>query len=135
MLGRAARHIASLTYGRYIVASGASLGLDMAVFLLLLHLGLPAMAASALAYSAGIVAHWLLSTRFVFDEGMDASGADRARKKGLFVGTALIGLCITTLIVGTADRFGLDPRLAKMVAVAISFQATYLARRVAIFRS
>jgi len=135
MLGRAVRHIASLTYGRYLVASAASLGMDMAAFLLLLHLGLPAMAASALAYSAGIVAHWLFSTRFVFDDGMDASGVDRARKKGLFVGTALIGLCITTLVVGTADRLGLDPRLAKVAAVAISFQATYLARRVAIFRS
>jgi putative flippase GtrA len=131
MLGRARR----LTYTRYVVASGLSLGLDLGAFLALLHLGLPAVAASALAYSLGIVAHWLLSTRFVFEGGMVASGAERARQKGLFVGTALIGLCLTTLIVGVADRIGLDPRLAKAAAVVVSFQATYLARRAAIFRS
>lgn len=127
--------LARLTYARYLLASVASLGLDMGAFLLLLHLGLPAMAASALAYSAGIVAHWLLSTRFVFDDGMAASGPERARQKGMFVGTALLGLCLTMLIVGLADRLSLDPRLAKIVAVAVSFQATYLTRRAAVFRT
>lgn len=123
-----------LTYGRYVMASVAALAVDIGLFLALMHLGLPAMAASALGYGAGLMVHWLLSTRFVFDEGMDSRGAERARQKSLFVVTGLIGLCITSAIVGGCDLMGMDPRLAKIVAVAISFQATYLARRTAIFR-
>ncbi len=133
LLARLTARAVSLTYGRYVMASLVSLGLDIGVFLMLLHLGLPAMAASALAYSAGLVAHWLLSTRFVFDEGMESSGTGRARQKGLFIVTGLIGLCITATVVGAADALTLDPRLAKIFAVAISFQATYLARRATIF--
>lgn len=128
------RRVASLTYSRYVVASALSLGLDMAAFVLLLGAGLPAMAGSALAYCLGIVAHWLLSTRFVFADGMAASGAERARQKGMFLGTALLGLMLTTLIVGAGAHLGLDPRLAKVAAVAISFQATWFARRMAVFR-
>ncbi|HEX7819215.1 MAG TPA: GtrA family protein [Sphingobium sp.] len=126
--------ITALTYSRYVMASIASLGLDIVLFLSLLHLGLPAMATSALGYAAGLAAHWLLSTRFVFGDGMASSGTQRTRQKGLFIATGLIGLCITALIVGAGDTLGIDPRLAKILAVAISFQATYLARRTAIFR-
>lgn len=129
------RGIASFTYGRYVVASAAALGVDMAAFLLLLQAGLPAMATSTLAYLAGIAVHWLLATRFVFDDARAVSGAERTRKKGLFVGTALIGLTLTTLIVGAGTRLGLDPRLAKIIAVGISFQANWLARRALVFRA
>ncbi|MCE7795650.1 GtrA family protein [Sphingobium sufflavum] len=134
-LARIEALLAGRTYGRYVIASAVSLGVDMALFLLLLHLGVPAMGASALGYAMGIVAHWLLSTRFVFDDGMASSGGQRARQKGLFVGTAIIGLSLTTLIVGGADGMGLDPRLAKVAAIIISFQATYFARRITIFRA
>ncbi|MET0361584.1 MAG: GtrA family protein [Sphingobium sp.] len=129
------RRAAGLTYSRYVLASAASLALDIGLFLAALHLGLPAMAASALGYAAGLGAHWLLSTRFVFDDGMAASGTARSRQKGLFVATGLIGLCITTAIVGAGASLGIDPRLAKILAIAISFQATYFARRAAIFRA
>ncbi len=134
-LARLAALVVSLTYGRYVMASVAALGLDIGLFLILLHLGLPAMAASALGYGVGLSAHWLLSTRFVFGESVAAGGAERARQKGLFIATGLIGLCITAAVVGAADAMSLDPRIAKLMAVAISFQATYLARRTAIFRA
>jgi putative flippase GtrA len=66
---------------------------------------------------------------------MASQGAVRVRQKGLFVGTALLGLAITTAIVGWGAQLGLDPRIAKLIAVAVSFQATYMARRVIIFRT
>lgn len=125
----------SWTYSRYLLASVGSLACDLGVFLLLLHTGMPPMAASAGGYSVGILVHWLFSTRFVFDGGMASAGVVRVRQKGLFVLTALLGLAITVAIVGTGARLGLDPRIAKLIAVAISFQATYLARRATIFRA
>ena len=51
----------------------------------------------------------------------------------MFVVSAFVGLGITTAIVGLGSRQGLDPRIAKAVAIAVSFQATYLLRRRVVF--
>jgi len=134
MYARLQRLFLSETFARYLGASIAALACDVALFLLLLRAEIPPMAASAAAYMAGIIVHWILSTRFVFDSGMVARGIARTRQKGMFVVTALIGLAINTLIVGCGDLLGLDPRLAKLAAIAVSFQATYVARRTTIFR-
>lgn len=134
MIGHTVGALLSRTYNRYLAASVISLGIDTGLFLLLLELGMGAMAASACGYMVGILAHWLISTRFVFDGGMMSDGIERVRQKSLFVATALLGLAITVAIVGFADRAGLDPRLAKLVAIVVSFQTTYVARRLTIFR-
>jgi hypothetical protein len=47
----------------------------------------------------------------------------------------LLGLATTTAIVGAGEWLGADPRLAKLVAIGISFQLTYLLRNVLIFRT
>lgn len=127
--------VLSATFGRYLLTSVLSLGCDVGLFLLLLNGGMAPMAASALAYMAGVIVHWVISTRLVFDNGMASQGLERVRQKGLFVATALLGLAITSAIVGWGAELGLDPRLAKLIAVAVSFQATYLARRTIIFRA
>jgi small basic protein len=54
-------------------------------------------------------------------------------QKALFVGSALIGLALTMAVVGLGARLGLDPRLAKLVAVATSFVATWLLRNRIVF--
>lgn len=127
--------VVSATFGRYLLTSVFSLGCDLCLFVLFLNGGMAPMAASAAGYMAGIVVHWLFSTRFVFDAGMVSQGLVRIRQKGLFMGTALLGLAITAAIVGWGAGLGLDPRIAKLVAIAVSFQATYMARRVIIFRT
>lgn len=134
MYARMHRLLLSKTFARYLATSIAALGCDVALFLLLLRAEMLPMAASVAGYTAGIIVHWILSTRFVFDDGMVAQGLARTRQKGMFVVTALIGLAITALIVGCGDLLGLDPRLAKLAAIAVSFQATYVARRTTIFR-
>ena len=53
----------------------------------------------------------------------------------LFVGSALVGLAVTTAIVGTGSAFGFDPRIAKLAAIVFSFQTTYLLRRHIVFRA
>ena len=119
----------------YLAASGLALCTDAGLFLLLLDAGLAPVAASALGYAMGILVHWLVSSRLVFVDGIAARGTGgRQRQKFLFVGSALAGLAITTAIVGGGSLFGLDARIAKLVAIVISFQATYLLRRHIVFR-
>jgi len=51
------------------------------------------------------------------------------------VASALVGLALTTGIVWTGDIAGIDPRLAKLAAIAISFAATWLLRARIVFRA
>lgn len=125
--------LCNLTYLRYILSSAGALAVDMSVFMALFHLGLFPAAASALGYTAGILAHWLLSSRAVFTDTVAANGRERDRQKALFLGSAFAGLALTITIVWTGDMLGIDPRLAKLAAIAISFQATYLMRKKVVF--
>lgn len=120
---------------RYGFASVAALAVDMGSFLVLLALAVPAAGASAIAYSIGIVTHWLFSSRTVFTDTVAERGPQRTRQKALFVGSALVGLALTTIIVGGGDMAGIDPRLAKLVAIAVSFAATWLLRSRIVFRA
>ena len=119
---------------RYIVASAIALGIDLGSFLIMLSLGTMAVAASAASYTLGILVHWLISSRKVFADTVAARGIERTKQKALFVVSALAGLALTTAIVGAADLAGLDPRLAKLFAVAASFALTWLLRSKVIFR-
>ena len=119
---------------RYGLASVGALAIDVGSFLAALAAGAPAAAASALGYSIGIATHWLLSSRAVFADSVAERGPDRTRQKALFVGSALIGLALTTAIVGLADAGGLDPRVAKLAAIVVSFAATWMLRNRVVFR-
>ena len=119
---------------RYGFASVAALAVDMGTFLALLAFMVPAALASAAAYSVGIVTHWLLSSRTVFTDTVAERGPERTRQKALFVGSALVGLALTIAIVGAGDMAGIDPRLAKLVAIVVSFAATWLLRSKVVFR-
>jgi len=119
---------------RYCLASAAALAVDMAAFLILLSLSLGAILASAIAYSAGIVTHWLLSSRVVFGDAVAGRGPGRTRQKALFAGSALVGLGLTTAVVGIGEIGGIDPRFAKLAAIGVSFAATWLLRSKVVFR-
>lgn len=119
---------------RYILASVGALAVDMGTFLALLSAGVPPVAASALGYGIGIMVHWILSSRKVFADHVAASGIERTRQKAMFVVSALIGLGVTTLIVGGASAAGLDPRVAKLCAIVVSFAVTWLLRKRVVFR-
>lgn len=119
---------------RYVLASVGALAVDMGCFLGLLSAGIWAPGASAIAYCAGIIAHWLMSSRAVFVGNVAESGAQRTRQKALFVVSALVGLGLTTAIVWAGDIGGMDPRIAKLIAIVISFAATWLLRSKLVFR-
>lgn len=117
----------------YLGASIVALGVDMGCYLLLLRLGTMAMVAAALAYGLGVVAHWWMSSRAVFVGHLAAPGRDRLRQKALFAGSALIGLAATAAVVGLLAMLGVDARLAKLAAIAVSFALTWLARQRCVF--
>jgi len=133
MMNRVMALLWRATYLRYLAASAVALGVDVSLFLALQASGMPVALLSALSYSAGILVHWLISSRLVFAGDLRAIGIDRARQQALFLLSAFAGLLITVAIVSLAVQFGLDARLAKLVAVAASFQATYLLRAKIVF--
>ena len=120
---------------RYLLASVGALAVDMGCFLALLSAGMWPASASAIGYCAGIVAHWLLSSRTVFADTVAERGLARTRQKAMFVVSALLGLALTSGIVWAADAAGIDPRAAKLVAIVASFATTWLLRSKIIFRS
>lgn len=120
---------------RYVMASVGALAADVGAFLSLLALGVAAAPASAIGYSFGIVVHWLVSSRAVFHDSVAEERGARAWQKALFVLSALIGLGLTTAIVGLGDAAGFDPRLAKLAAIVVSFTATWLLRAQIVFRA
>ena len=125
---------AALTYTRYVAASVVALAFDFAIFLALVHGGaIDSVWASAIGYSGGIVMHWLISSRTVFADRVATGGMDRHRQKALFVGSALAGLAATMLVVGAGDALGFAPSVAKLVAVGVSFNLTYIIRAAFVF--
>ena len=133
MVGEILHMLRSATASRYLAASVVALGFDIGSFLVLLETGMPAASASALSYTLGIAVHWLISSRAVFVEGVAARGPARTRQKALFVASALVGLALTAGVVGLGSALGLDPRLAKIAAVGISFAAIWLLRARVVF--
>ena len=120
---------------RYVLASVGALAVDVGSFLAFWGMGVAAAPASAMGYSLGILAHWLLSSRAVFQDSVAEGGMARTKQKALFVISALAGLGLTTAIVGAGDWAGIDPRIAKGVAIIVSFTATWLLRSKIVFRA
>ena len=130
-----AARLRDIRFIRYGLASVGALVVDVGSFIAFMAVGMGAAPASAMGYSLGILAHWLLSSRAVFQDTVAQSGLARTRQKALFVVSALLGLGLTTVIVGLGDWASGDPRLAKGVAIVISFLATWLLRSKIVFRS
>lgn len=123
-----------ITLLRYLFASVGALAVDMGSFLALLAAGAAPVLASAAGYSLGIAAHWLISSRAVFVDSVAVERVARTRQKALFVGSALVGLALTTLIVGLGTALGVDSRLSKVIAIVFSFAATWLLRKRIVFQ-
>jgi putative flippase GtrA len=124
-----------LTFVRYGVVSVCALAVDLGIFLALLQSGVLSAGAAAIGYAVGILAHWMLSSRKVFQDRVSERGTrQRAQQKAMFVVTALLGLVMTMAVVGAGEMLGVDPRIAKVLAIGLSFVLTYMLRNVVIFR-
>jgi putative flippase GtrA len=124
------------TFMRYAMASVGALSVDMGLFLAALKIGVPDVAAAAFGYACGILAHWILSSRAVFQDRVSGRGtAERTKQKAMFTISALLGLAVTMAIVALGGIVGVDPRVAKLVAIIVSFQLTFMLRNLLIFRT
>ena len=122
-------------FAAYGLASAVALGFDMGAYLLMLAGGMAAPLAAVCGYLLGMAAHWLASSRVVFAGRVAEAGGARRMQMGLFVASALVGLALTWLIVSMGVAAGLDPRLAKLSAIATSFIVTFLLRARFVFAS
>ena len=127
------RPLRATYYLRYVLASAISLSADMLVFVMATSLGVAAVPAAVLGYVCGLVVHWVMSSRFVFPWTVQAGWDERVRKQFLFVISALAGLGITTGVIHWGTHWGFDPLVAKIAAICLSFQATYLIRKRVVF--
>jgi putative flippase GtrA len=118
---RTFRAFRAFVFSRYLIVSVIALLVDMALFVQLIELELTPASASALAYSAGIIAHWALSSRVVFTGRVARGRGRRAAQQAQFGVSALVGLGITTGIVTLGTYLGFDPALAKLAAIGVSF--------------
>jgi putative flippase GtrA len=118
---------------RYLGASIVALAADAGSLIGLVRLGAnPALAAAA-GFILGTVVHWLVSSRVMFADAVAETEIERRRQMIVFVAVGLVGLVLTTAIVGGGAAMHIDVRLAKLAAVGISFVTTSGLRHLLIF--
>jgi putative flippase GtrA len=117
---------------RYLVVSAVALGFDLWVYALGLKASLAAAAAGALGYSAGLIIHYVFSAWWVFPDPVGRRPPLATLAK--FVATGLIGLALTSGLIGTLTGAGLcGPYAAKIVAIAVSTVTVFAVRRAYVF--
>ena len=117
---------------RYLLVSAVALGFDLSIYALGLRASLAAAAAGALGYGGGLIIHYVFSAFWVFP---DPGGQRRTTATLLkFVATGLLGLALTSGLIGTLTGAGLcGPYAAKIVAIAVSTVTVFAVRRAYVF--
>jgi putative flippase GtrA len=117
---------------RYTLVSVAALGLDFTVYLALLDaVGFPTFAGVA-GYTAGLLLHYNLSVRYVFDAA--ATQKSMRRTFAEFAASGLVGLGVTASVIWvTTSYLGVPAIAAKGLAVVVSFLAVFMMRHAIVF--
>jgi putative flippase GtrA len=116
----------------YTIVSVIALGVDLAIFNGLIFGGTRAVVAGAAGYLVGMVVHYVLSARYVFDTTNSSKG--NARRFAEFALSGAIGLAITWALIHLAiDVFYLPAMAGKVAAVGTSFIVVFLLRRGIVF--
>ncbi len=116
----------------YTLVSVVALGVDLVIFNALVFGGLRASLAGVAGYAIGMVLHYVLSARYVFD----TTGSDKTnlRRFGEFALSGGIGLAITWALIFVATDVAHFPAMAgKVAAVGTSFVIVFLLRRGIVF--
>ena len=116
---------------RYLVASIAALSLDAGLLWSGVRwLDLPAWAAGAIGYGAGLVLVYGLSIRWVFAR---RTVRDARGEFAVFAALGLVGLLLNSLTLHLATGLGLALPLAKALSAGIGFVANFVTRKVLLF--
>jgi putative flippase GtrA len=125
-----ARLMPELSY--YTIVSVVALGVDLVVFNGLVFADMRPALAGAVGYAIGMVVHFVLSSRYVFD----TSGSEKtnARRFGEFALSGAVGLAITWALIHLAtDVAHLPAMFGKIAAIGTSFIVVFLLRRGIVF--
>ena len=122
-----------IQFAKYIAVSAGSLIVDVTVFGILVWMSaMGAVAAGAIGFSAGLVAHYILAVNFVFDQSQTTKS-----NRQLFIEyatTGAVGIAMTTAIIWiSVDLLGLHPALGKLFAFGPTFVVVYLMRAAIVF--
>ncbi|MFD1106176.1 GtrA family protein [Sphingobium olei] len=120
-----------LMLARYLLVSLCALCADTLLFLALSDRLLPPGGAACAGYLFGILVHWALSVRFVFQDRVNGRASHAQRLS--FALSALLGLGVTVGTVSLAIQAGLPAAPAKAIAVIASFTLVYLVRKHVVF--
>ena len=115
----------------YAAVSVLALAIDILIlYVAAVRLAMPGYLAAALAYAGGLVAHFLLSVRYVFAYRR----LDNARTEVLvYALTGLLGMLLSAGIVYLGGLMGQSLAVSKLAAIAISFVAVFMARKATLF--
>jgi putative flippase GtrA len=125
------RHVTLLQVLMYLIVGGICFCIDIGGFILIFQLSVVSIIiASAISFTAATLANYLLCCTFVFRRGRFSRPEEMFR---LFV-IAVVGLGLNSAVVWLlAERLGLPPTLAKILAVLPVFAWNYLGRRSIVF--
>jgi putative flippase GtrA len=117
---------------RYTLVSIAALAADFTIYIGLCSSEIKASLAGVAGYAVGMIVHYILSSRFVFDT--QGSYKSEQRRFVEFMLSGLVGITLTGFIIAMATgAFGVPPIGAKVAATVISFGAVFAIRRSLVF--
>jgi putative flippase GtrA len=130
--GVSQRTNAFVQLSRYSVVSLLALAADFGIYIALCALAVNAPVAGVTGYAIGMIAHYALSTAFVFDVAHAQKSAPRRLVE--FAASGLLGLILTGFVIAIlTDVFAASAIMAKAAAVGVSFLAVFLVRRQFVF--
>lgn len=116
----------------YAAVSALALVVDVAVLYLgTTRFAMPGYIAAALAYTVGLAVHYLLSVRYVFTYRRMAF--QRRTEVTVYALTGLVGIMLSAGIVHAGELLGQSLAASKLVAIAVSFIAVFMIRKVTLF--
>jgi putative flippase GtrA len=114
----------------YLIVGGLSFFVDIGIFVLLRMAEMSVIPASIVSFIAATGANYALSTVLAFQGGRFRRHIELVR----FLVVVLVGLALNTGLVWVfAYPLGVDPTLAKIIAVPIVLVWNYLGRRLLVF--
>jgi len=116
----------------YAAVSALALAVDVAVlYLATARFTMPGYLATALAYAIGLAVHYVLSVRYVFTYRRMAS--QRRIEVTVYALTGLVGILLSAGIVHAGDLLDQSLAVSKLVAIAVSFIAVFMIRKITLF--
>lgn len=118
---------------RYFVASAVALAIDVGLYTVCLRLGMWYPAAATVGFSAGALAAYLASVKWVFES---RSVRHAGVELGVFVAVGVAGLLLTEVLLTLfIVGLGVGPIAAKLVAAGFVFLFNFAVRKAILFRS